>query len=74
MRLDQLMEYKLETFFWKIMKKMFKLSCRPLAITSYKAFLKNKKRFGTSPCLIFYMIFEEIYVSCYILLSGQILL
>ena len=53
---------------------MFKLSCRLLAITSYKAFLKNKKRFGTSPCLIFYMIFEEIYVSRYILLSGQILL
>ena len=56
------------------MKKRFKLSCRPLAITSYKAFLKNKKRFGTSPCLIIYMIFEEIYVSRYILLSGQILL
>ena len=47
------------------MKKMFKLSCRPLAITSYRAFLKNKKRFGTSPCLIFYMIFEEIYVLLY---------
>ena len=25
-----------------------KLSCRPLAFTSFKAFLKNKKKFGTS--------------------------
>ena len=29
-------------------RKWLKLSCRPFAFTSYKAFLKNKKRFGTS--------------------------
>ena len=50
-----------------------KLSCRPLAFTSYKAFLKNKKRSGTSlPASLYYMIFEEKYLSCYILLPDQI--
>ena len=29
-------------------QKWFKLSCRPVAFTSHKAFLKNKKRSGTS--------------------------
>ena len=29
-------------------RKWLKLSCRPFAFTSYKAFLKNKKRSGTS--------------------------
>ena len=29
-------------------RKWSELSCRPLAFTSYKAFLKNKKRSGTS--------------------------
>ena len=29
-------------------QNILKLSCRPLAFTSYKAFLENKKRFGTS--------------------------
>ena len=29
-------------------RNILKLSCRPLAFTSYKAFLKNKKRSGTS--------------------------
>ena len=28
-------------------RSILKLSCRPLAFTSYKAFLKNKKRSGT---------------------------
>ena len=45
---------KLYTVFflvWKVegFRNMLKLSCRPLAFTSYKAFLKNKKRSGTSP-------------------------
>ena len=31
-------------FYWN----MLKLSCKPLAFTSYKAFYKNKKRSGTS--------------------------
>ena len=29
-------------------RNILKLSCRPLAFTSYKAFFKNKKRPGTS--------------------------
>ena len=28
--------------------RILKLNCRPLAFTSYKVFLKNKKRVGTS--------------------------
>ena len=36
-------------------------------------FFKNKKRSGTSlPCLVFWIIFEEKYFSCYILLIGQV--
>ena len=30
------------------LSKMIKISCRPFAFTSYKAFLKNEKRPGTS--------------------------
>ena len=41
-----------------------KLSCRPLAFTSHKAFLKSKKRSRTSlPVFIFCMIIEEIPIS-----------
>ena len=40
---------------------MLKLSYRPLAFTSYKAFFRW-----------FYMIFEENYFCCYILLNDQI--
>ena len=37
-----------------------------------KAFLKNQKKvWNQSPCLIFCMIFEEKYFSCYILLTDQ---
>ena len=43
-------------------KNILKLSCRPLAFTSYKAFLKNKKRSRSSLPTSF----------CYILLTGQI--
>ena len=53
-------------------RKWLKPSCRPLAFILYEAFLKNKKRFGTLPCLIFCMIFKEKYFSCYVLLPGQI--
>ena len=38
------------------------LSRRPLALTSYKAFLKNKKKPGTSLPTSF----------CFILLTGQV--
>ena len=46
-------------------QNILKLSCRPLAFTSYRAFLML-------PCLIFGMIFEEKYFSDYILLTDQI--
>ena len=48
---------------------MSKLSYRPLIFTSYKDFLKKKRGYVTSlpPCLIFRMIFEEKYLSRYIL-------
>ena len=36
-------------------QKWLKLSCRPFAFISYKAFLKNKKRSETSLCIIFCM-------------------
>ena len=40
--------------------EILKLSGRPLAFISCKAFLENKKRSGTkSPCLIFCIIYEE---------------
>ena len=52
-------------------RNILKISCRPLAFTLYKAFLKNKKMSGTS-CLSFCMIFEEKCFSCYILLTDQI--
>ena len=60
-------------------RKWLKLNCRPFAFTSYKAFLKNKKRSGTSqqekglePSHTFCMIFEEKYFSFYILVTDQI--
>ena len=33
---------------WGLSRYILKLSCRTLVITTYKAFLKNKKRSGTS--------------------------
>ena len=36
-----------------------KLSCRPLTLNSYKAFLKNKNRSGKTLCFIFYKMFEK---------------
>ena len=46
--------YQLEDY-WSIIK----LSCRPLALNSYKAFLKNKNRSGKTRCFIFYKMFEN---------------
>ena len=43
-------------------QNILKLSCRPLAFISHKAFLKNKKKPGTSLPTSF----------CFILLTGQI--
>ena len=54
----------------KISKNIFqntlKLSCKPLTFTPCKAFLKNKKRSGTSLLATFSALF------CYILLLDQI--
>ena len=44
-------------------RNILKLSCRSLALTSHKAFLKNKQVWNQCPCLIFCMIFEEKYFS-----------
>ena len=50
-----------------------KLSCRPLAFTSYKAFLKIKKKSGTSLPISFSEWFlKKKYFYCYILLTDQI--
>ena len=46
--------YRIEGY-WKILK----LCCRSFAFTSFKAFLKNKKRYGTSVSIIL----EERYIT-----------
>ena len=51
-------------------QNMLRLSSKPLAITSYKAFLKNKEVWNLSPCLNFCMVFEEKHFYCYILLPD----
>ena len=51
-------------------RNIFKLSCRPLALTSNKAFKNNKKGFGTSlPSLFSFFVFLP-----YVLLIDQILI
>ena len=58
-------------------RKILKLSCRPLAITSYKAYLKNKKKSGTSLPVSFSarflkknIFFSISYLTYQIYLSG----
>ena len=46
-------------------QNILKLSCRPLAFTSRKAFKRQKQVWNYSPCLIFWMTFEEKYLFCY---------
>ena len=54
------------------LSKYIEIKFRPLAFTSYKAFLKNKKRSRTSVCISFCaLLFEEKHFSCYILLTDQ---
>ena len=54
-------------------RNMLKLSCRPFAFTSYKDFFKKQKEvWNQSPCPIFCMVFQEKYLSYYILLTDQI--
>ena len=52
---------------------ILKLRCRPLAFTSYKAFLKKTKRvLELVPWFIFWIIFEEKYLYRYVLLPDQL--
>ena len=54
-------------------RNWLKLSRRPLAFISNKVFLKKEKEvWNQSTSLIFSMVFEEKYFSCYIILSDQI--
>ena len=57
-------------------RNILKLICRPLASTSSKAFLRNKKMLQNKtklvPCLIFCIDVKKKYISCYILLTDQI--
>ena len=55
---------------WQIedYQNWLKLSCRPLAFTSNKAFLKNKKRSGTSPPASFSVRFLKKNISLVIFL------
>ena len=46
-------------------RNILKLSCRPLAFTLFEAFLKYKKRSGTSHSAR--IIFEEKYFWCYVI-------
>ena len=52
--------------------KILKQSCRPLASTKNKAFLKKKKKSGTSLSVSFLAWFLKKYLSRYISLTDQI--
>ena len=43
-----------------------------LVLPHKKRFFEKKKSSATSPCLICFMIFEEKYFSCYILLTDPV--
>ena len=53
---------------------ILRLSCRPLAFTSYIFFFKKKKKevWNQPSCLIISIIFEKIYFSRYILLADPL--
>ena len=54
-------------------RNKLKISCKPLAFTSYQASFNNKKRSGTSlSYLIFCITFEKKCLSCYFLLIDQV--
>ena len=54
---------------------ILKVSCRPLALILYRAFLKKEKEaWNYSHCLIFYIIVKEKYFSGYILLTNHIII
>ena len=54
-------------------RNILKLSCGSLAFTSYKTFLKNKKRSGTSlPASFSGLFFLKKIFSCCVLLPDQI--
>ena len=58
---------------WGLSKYNETKSCRAFAFTSFNASLKHKmKSRSKSSCLFFAMVFEEKYISCYILLPDQV--
>ena len=58
----------------KGLSNILKLSCTPIAFTSYKVFLKkNKKRSETSLSASFPAWFLKKYLSCYILLTQFVI-
>ena len=71
--LDQYSKVFHSLFLWhqKNFQITLKLSCKPLAFTSYQVFFQ-KKAWNQSHCLIFYMIFGENFFSCHILLPDTI--
>ena len=61
-------------FVWPVedYRNWSKLSCRPLAFNSNKAFLRNKKRSGTNvPASFSAWFWQKNPFSCYILLPDQ---
>ena len=72
--IDGLNIYSLFLFYIQVedYQNIFKLRCCTLAFMSYKTFLQNEKRSGTSLTASFFSCFEEKHLSCYILLNGQI--
>ena len=57
---------------WELSKYILKLSCRPLAFTSYTASSKNKKKTGTSAPSSFCAWFLKKNISVVVLLIDQI--
>ena len=65
--------YLLHLKFRTIEQNILKISCKPFAFTSCKAFLKKREKedWNQPPCLIFCMIFEEKCQPRCILLTGR---
>ena len=64
---DQQSEYLYSLLLWFVQDtnylNILKLSCRPFSFTSYKVFLKNKKRSGTSFVTSFSLLFLRKFIS-----------
>ena len=60
-------------FLFKVHKNILNLSCWSLAFIILMLFQKKRSGFSLASCLFFSIIFEEKYLSCFILLMDQIL-